>query len=195
MISWDSHTNRHGGDTNKDTLAADIDLVIYDPNGNYVGGSFSWDNNYEVVEFTAPVSGDYRAWINDYRFDESYEYLGVAWSRRPTYTISGSVTQGDDSIQHGFIVPDGTGDLKVTLGMPSGTDFDLSVWDNLNRRTGGWTSAEWYTRTDIPNSVYSNYWADPEWVWVSPPDTTGTWKTGTFAWYGNGIYTITVETA
>ncbi|NMG83354.1 MAG: S8 family serine peptidase [Methanosarcinales archaeon] len=195
VISWDSHTNRHGGDTNKDTLAADLDLYICDPNGYYAGGSYTWDNNYEVVEFTAWVSGNYIAYINDYRFDESYEWLGIAWSRRPTYTFTGSVSQKQDSIQHSFNVPEGTADIYTKLTMPSGTDFDLSVWDNLNRRTGGWTSTDWSTKTDIPNSQYSNYWANPEWVWVSPADTSGTWKTGTYAYSGSGTYTITVETS
>lgn len=195
VITWDSHTNRHGGDTNKDTLAADMDLHIFDPNGNYISGSYSWDNNYEVVEFTALTSGNYEAYITDYRFDDSYEWLGAAWSRRPTYTFTDSVYQGQDSTKHTFNVPEGTADIYTKLTMPSGTDFDLSVWDNLNRRTGGWTSTDYSTRTDIPNSQYSDWWADPEWVWVSPADTSSTWKTGTHAWYGSGTYTITVETA
>ncbi len=195
VITWDSHTWKTLWWWN-DELKADLDLTIYDPNGNSVGGSYTWDNNYEVVEFTAPVTGNYRARINDYRFDDSYEYLGVAWSKRPApHTFTGSVFQGQDSTQHGFIVPEGTADMFVSLIMPSGTDFDLSVWDNLNRRTGGWTSTDYSTKKDILNSAYSEYWADPEWVWVSPPiaNTDMVWKTGTYAYYGSETYTIKVE--
>jgi len=195
VITWDSHTWKTLWWWN-DELKADLDLTIYDPNGNYVGGSFTWDNNYEVVEFTAPVTGNYKAQINDYRFDDSYEYLGLAGLRMPApHIFTGSASQGQDSTQHGFIVPEGTADMFVSLIMPSGTDFDLSVWDNVNRRTGGWTSTDWNTRKDIPNSAYSEYWADPEWVWVSPPtaDTSTVWKTGTYAYSGSGTYTIKVE--
>ncbi len=79
VISWDSHPdNNHPPST--DPLESDLDLVIYDPNGNYVTSSTSWDNNYEIVEFTAQTSGTYKAKVTAYRFDGSYEYLGFAYS-------------------------------------------------------------------------------------------------------------------
>ncbi len=195
VIGWDSHTDwQHN--TSKDTLEADLDLRITGPNGNFMGGSYSWDNSFETLEFTAPRNGTYKAKIKKYRFDASYEYLGWAWSRTSlpkTHTFTATVDQGDDSVKHDFNVPFESNKVYTTLNMPSGTDFDLSVWDNQNRRTGGWTSTDSNSRYEIPNSTYSEWWADPEWVNVLPPVTSGTWKTGCYAYSGSGTYTITMN--
>ncbi len=109
-----------------------------------------------------------------------------------TYTFTGSLSAGHDSTQHTFNVPDNTAKVEVKLQIPSGADFDLSVWDDQGRRTGGWTSSDHSTKTNIPSSSYSGYSANPEWVNVEPPQTSGTWKTGAYAYSGSGTYTITV---
>ncbi|MEM2102623.1 MAG: caspase family protein [Candidatus Bathyarchaeia archaeon] len=111
---------------------------------------------------------------------------------RTVFTFTGSVSRGYDSTQHSFTVPSGTGKIEAKLTMPSGADFDLSMWDNLNRRTGGWTRYDRTVRTNIPNSVYSGVNKKPEWVNVTNPVTTGTWKVGCYAYSGSGSYTITV---
>ncbi|MHA1364713.1 MAG: Ig-like domain-containing protein, partial [Candidatus Freyarchaeota archaeon] len=67
-----------------------------------------------------------------------------------------------------------------------------SLWDSNGARTGGWTSTDSSTKTDIANSDYSGYSADPEWINVDPPAVFGTWKTGCYAYSGSGTYTITV---
>jgi len=78
VVCWDSHPDSsHPPST--DPLESDLDLRIYDPSGNYVTGSASWDNNYEIVEFTASTSGTYKAKVNAYRFDGTYEYVGFAY--------------------------------------------------------------------------------------------------------------------
>jgi hypothetical protein len=195
VICWDSHTDWEHN-TSKDTLGADLDLKIKAPNGNTMGTSNSWDNSFETVEFTAPMSGTYKAKITEWRFDAGWEWLAGAWSRTSlpeTHTFTGSVVHGDDSTKHNFNVPFESNKVYTTLNMPSGTDFDLSVWDDQNRRTGGWTSTDPHTRYEIPNSTYSGYWADPEWVDVSPPVTSGAWKTGCYAYSGSGTYSITVD--
>jgi hypothetical protein len=79
VICWDAHTD--SGYTTVG-LEADLDLHVYDPAGTRVAYSVSWDNSYEIVEFTAPATGKYRARIRDWRFDGAYEWLGLAWSRR-----------------------------------------------------------------------------------------------------------------
>ena len=195
VTCWDSHTDWEHN-TSKDILKADLDLKIKAPNGNTMGTSNSWGNSFETVEFTAPMSGTYTATITEWRFDAGWEWLAWAWSRTSlpeTHTFQGNVVEGDDSVKHNFNVPFESNKVYATLNMPSGTDFDLSVWDDLNRRTGGWTSTESHNSYEIPNSTYSGYLADPEWVDVSPPVTSGTWKTGCYAFSGSGTYSITVD--
>jgi len=107
-------------------------------------------------------------------------------------TFTGTVSRGRDSTRHQFTVPSGTGKIEAKLTMPSGADFDFSMYDNLNRRTGGWTYSDHSVKTNIPNSVYSGYTTNPEWINVTNPTTTGTWKVGCYAYIGSGTYTITV---
>lgn len=75
VISWDSNAN--SGYTTDD-LEADLDLRVYSPSGSFVTSSTSSDNSYEIVEFTASVSGSYRFNVNDFSFDGTTEYVGFA---------------------------------------------------------------------------------------------------------------------
>jgi hypothetical protein len=111
---------------------------------------------------------------------------------RAVNTFTGTVSQGRDSTQHQFTVPTQTAKVEAKLQMPSGTDFDLSMWDNQNRRTGGWTYSDHSVKRNIPNSVYSGVSTNPEWVNVTLPTTSGTWKVGCYSYRGSGTYTITV---
>ena len=79
-IGWDSSTNSATSTTapTTDVLKADLDLTISSPSGSYVAGSSSYDNSYEITEFTAPSTGTYSAKVNAYRFDGDSEYLGFA---------------------------------------------------------------------------------------------------------------------
>jgi hypothetical protein len=79
VIAWDAHTD---ASYTSISLEADLDLHVYEPGGTRVAYSVSWDNPYEIVEFTAPSTGTYRAWVRDWRFSGTYEWLGLAWSRR-----------------------------------------------------------------------------------------------------------------
>lgn len=38
----------------------DMDIVVYDPNGNIVGMSIDFDNPFEVLSFDPQISGNYR---------------------------------------------------------------------------------------------------------------------------------------
>ncbi len=67
MISWlnrGSYTYDHRNDAHP--IGMDLDLRVYDPYGRYVGGSYSWDNPYEKVNFYPTVSGYYTFKINRY---------------------------------------------------------------------------------------------------------------------------------
>ena len=82
VIVWNSHASCSWFGCS-DTLASDLDLEIYDPNGNLVAKSNSYDNNYEIVDFVAQMDGTYKAKIVAKRFDADYEYVGAAkWSSK-----------------------------------------------------------------------------------------------------------------
>lgn len=59
----------------------DLDLTVLDPSGAFVAGSVSFDNSYEIVEFTAPVTGTYTARISNFRSSPGSEFIGLAASR------------------------------------------------------------------------------------------------------------------
>ncbi|MEA2070530.1 MAG: Ig-like domain-containing protein [Asgard group archaeon] len=109
-----------------------------------------------------------------------------------THTFTGTVSEGSDSQKHSFNVPSDTALVEVTLDFASGDDYDLSLWDDQSQRTGGWTSSDHSSRTQIPNSQYSGYSVNPEWIDVDPPASYGTWEVGCYAYSGSGDYTITV---
>jgi hypothetical protein len=81
VIAWDSTTDQLVGTTApaSDALKADLDLEVTGPNGTYVAGSYSWDNSYEIVEFTASATGTYTARISAPRFEGDTEFLAFAW--------------------------------------------------------------------------------------------------------------------
>jgi hypothetical protein len=72
VLSWltrGSYTYDHRNDAHP--IGLDLDLKVYDPNGNYLGGSFSWDNPFEDVDFTPTVSGYYTFKIHRYATRDS----------------------------------------------------------------------------------------------------------------------------
>lgn len=60
-------------------LDTDLDLRILDPNDQFLYGvnSFSYDNNYEMVQFLASEIGEYKIVIHKTSADENSNYLGV----------------------------------------------------------------------------------------------------------------------
>jgi hypothetical protein len=84
-LAWSSHTSGTSNTGKADTLRADLDLVVRQPNGSAVG-SFSWDNPYEVVTVTAARTGTMRITVNNDRFDASQEPFGLAWALTSPYT-------------------------------------------------------------------------------------------------------------
>lgn len=66
-IAWQNrgtYTYDHKADAHP--IGQDLDLTVYGPTGAYVGGSWSWDNPYETVNFTPTVSGTYTIKIKRY---------------------------------------------------------------------------------------------------------------------------------
>ncbi len=80
-LAWSSHTS--GAALGKaDTLTADLDLRVVQPDGS-THGSYTIDNANEWVDFTASSSGTARIEILTDRFDASSEAYGLAWLKVP----------------------------------------------------------------------------------------------------------------
>ncbi|MBX3015245.1 MAG: S8 family serine peptidase [Caldilineaceae bacterium] len=84
-IAWLSQADIDGVN---DSLRTNYDLYVRQPNNGIVDYSVSSNNGYEIVEFTAPVTGKYK--IQVYRNPtgdaaESSNYLGIAWVKQATY--------------------------------------------------------------------------------------------------------------
>lgn len=82
-IAWWAHADTPGNNYSFDRLDTDLDLRIKDPNNQYISNvsSLSWDNNYEMVEFVAPQTGEYKIAVRKVRADEPSNYLGIAFVR------------------------------------------------------------------------------------------------------------------
>jgi subtilisin family serine protease len=67
--------------------SADLDLQIWRTTSPLqktpVAESSTWDNTYEIVEFTPSVTGTYSLRINKFRCDLTPGYMGWAWWSKP----------------------------------------------------------------------------------------------------------------
>jgi hypothetical protein len=87
-LAWVSNPAGPGSNYWEDPLETDLDLVIFDPDGQFVenGHSASNDNSYELVDFVAPKTGDY--YIGVWKKPGTTEYanwIGIAWTKQATY--------------------------------------------------------------------------------------------------------------
>ena len=84
-IAWSANANSTYTTT---SLDADLDLAIYagsnQTSGTSYGFSSSFNNNFEIVEFTPPTSGTYTVRINDWSFGGTSERVGICWSQKYT---------------------------------------------------------------------------------------------------------------
>jgi hypothetical protein len=85
-ISWWSNADSAG---NEDRLDTDLDLRIKDSSGNWINSavSMSYDNNYEIVQFLAPVSGWYYIEVYKARANEDTNSLGIGVVMFPPKSI------------------------------------------------------------------------------------------------------------
>jgi len=60
---------------------ADLDLQVIRPGGAVVASSVSFDNTYEIVDFTSPVSGSYTLRVIKFRCNASPNWFAWAWHR------------------------------------------------------------------------------------------------------------------
>lgn len=66
-------------------LAVDLDLLIYDSNGNVVSWSSSWDNSYEIAEFEGTPGQIYTIRIRRWSGTDN-TWHGIAW------TVTGGIS-------------------------------------------------------------------------------------------------------
>ncbi len=84
-ISWWSHANcADASHCNFDRLDTNLNLTVYFPNGQFAS-SERYDNNYELVEFVAPATGQYRIGVYKASANETSNDLGIAWVKDATY--------------------------------------------------------------------------------------------------------------
>jgi len=77
-IAWDNEIN-YIDYANRPS--ADLDLLVLDPAGSVVASSASWDNTYEIIDFTPTTTGTYKLRVIKFRCDMSPRWLGWAWRR------------------------------------------------------------------------------------------------------------------
>ena len=70
-----TYTFDHKGDAH--AIGMDLDLTVYDPSGSYVGSSSSWDNAWEVVDFTPTTSGYYTFKIKRFSNNDTVNNMRV----------------------------------------------------------------------------------------------------------------------
>ena len=72
--------------------------------------------------------------INVYTAVADHDVEKASLPTREVQTFTGSVSQGSDSTQHTFTVPDGATLVEVEVSFSSSYDFDLSLWDDQNTK-------------------------------------------------------------
>ncbi|HUF10342.1 MAG TPA: S8 family serine peptidase [Rhodothermales bacterium] len=78
-LAWTSKLSKFLGILYTSNLAVDLDLKIFDENGNQVGYSGSWDNSYEIAEFVGSPGKTYTIRIRRWSGTDSTWY-GIAWT-------------------------------------------------------------------------------------------------------------------
>jgi serine protease AprX len=80
-LAWNARTLRLFGIPLVSWLDADLDLHVFDPDGHLVASGSSWDNSWELVEFTPRRIGEYTVKIRGYSVPEDFSsWYGIAWT-------------------------------------------------------------------------------------------------------------------
>lgn len=78
-LAWDSAVTSSTDTATASTLTIDLDLLVRDSGGNQVAAAASWDNSYEVVEFSGRPGETYEIVLRRWSGTDSVWY-GVAWT-------------------------------------------------------------------------------------------------------------------
>jgi hypothetical protein len=117
------------GDYSTDALQADLDLYIYDPDGSYVTSSTSGSNNYEIIEFTAPKSGNYELRVTKWSLTGS-TYLGTAWwVGHQDLSAYVPQTGGTPPVSYHYYLYDAAPYWNaIGIRSPTGADYDIALY-------------------------------------------------------------------
>jgi len=191
--------------------ACDVDVSFWDFQGRRTGGQTSSDpyGRTDIPYSSRGASWQnpewmYVSWVNVNNagmwktmvYCYSSSAVGASFEIRIDLYTTDSVSQGGESDWTSFNVPSNSHEIKAQLDHSADVDFDLSMLDNMLRRTGGWATGEPYSSYEIFNSAYSGFSVNPEWVDVVPARANeDTWHTFCHAYSGSGYYhlTVTVE--
>jgi hypothetical protein len=77
-IAWDNDPNYSSYASQP---GADLDFQVVNSSNVVVASSASYDNTYEIVDFTPSTTGSYKLRVNKYRCDYSPRWLGWAWRK------------------------------------------------------------------------------------------------------------------
>ncbi|KQX63632.1 S8 family serine peptidase [Angustibacter sp. Root456] len=78
-LAWDAKVTSFLGLPLSSNLTVDLDLIVRDSHGTQVGASASWDNSYEVVEFSAARGETYEIVVRRWSGSDSV-WFGIAWA-------------------------------------------------------------------------------------------------------------------
>jgi hypothetical protein len=78
-------------------LTVDLDLKVFDASGAQVGYSGSWDNSYEIAEFTGKPGETYTIRVRRWSGTDSV-WFGIAW------TVTGGLTIVDQLVRADLLV-------------------------------------------------------------------------------------------
>ena len=78
-LAWDSKVTSIFGMALASTLTVDLDLIVRNSQGQQVAASASWDNSYEIAEFSATRGATYEIVIRRWSGTDNVWY-GVAWT-------------------------------------------------------------------------------------------------------------------
>lgn len=78
-LKYSTVSGTHSSNYATGYVIADLDLIVYDPNGWEVAGSFSSVNNTEVVEFEPTMTGTYQILVTVSATSPKSIYYGLAW--------------------------------------------------------------------------------------------------------------------
>ncbi len=115
-ISWWSNADcPDENNCNYDRLDTDLRLGVKAPDGQWVDGAWSasWDNNYELVEFVAPQTGQYKIAVYKTRADETSNHLGIAWVKDAIYLPD--LRNKDGWVSEFYVRNDGAEPRNVTI--------------------------------------------------------------------------------